>query len=39
MVPATQVFRLPAAISDRTAPMIQVLTTCLHSQRQVPRSR
>jgi 2-desacetyl-2-hydroxyethyl bacteriochlorophyllide A dehydrogenase len=36
MVPASQAFPLPAAISDRTAPMIQVLTTCLHSQRQVP---
>jgi 2-desacetyl-2-hydroxyethyl bacteriochlorophyllide A dehydrogenase len=35
MVPASQVFRLPEAIDDRTAPMIQVLTTCLHAQRQV----
>jgi L-iditol 2-dehydrogenase len=29
------VFRLPETIDDRTAPMIQVLTTCLHAQRQV----
>jgi len=35
MVPASQVFKLPASIDDRTAPMIQVLTTCLHAQRQV----
>ena len=35
MVPASQVFPLPDAIDDRTAPMIQVLTTCLHAQRQV----
>jgi 2-desacetyl-2-hydroxyethyl bacteriochlorophyllide A dehydrogenase len=35
MVPASQVFKLPDAVDDRTAPMIQVLTTCLHAQRQV----
>jgi 2-desacetyl-2-hydroxyethyl bacteriochlorophyllide A dehydrogenase len=35
MVPASQAFRLPDSIDDRTAPMIQVLTTCLHAQRQV----
>ena len=35
MVPTSQVFRLPESIDDRTAPMIQVLTTCLHAQRQV----
>ena len=34
-VPSSQVFRLPDSIDDRTAPMIQVLTTCLHAQRQV----
>jgi 2-desacetyl-2-hydroxyethyl bacteriochlorophyllide A dehydrogenase len=34
-VPATQVHHLPDSIDDRTAPMIQVLTTCLHAQRQV----
>jgi len=35
MVPSSQVFKLPDSIDDRTAPMIQVLTTCLHAQRQV----
>ena len=35
MVPASQVFKLPDSVDDRTAPMIQVLTTCLHAQRQV----
>jgi 2-desacetyl-2-hydroxyethyl bacteriochlorophyllide A dehydrogenase len=35
LVPARQVFKLPGSIDDRTAPMIQVLTTCLHAQRQV----
>lgn len=33
--PASQVFRLPDAVASRTAPLIQVLTTCLHAQRQV----
>ena len=33
--PASQVFRLPNSIERRTAPMIQVLTTCLHAQRQI----
>jgi len=33
--PASQVFPLPADLDIRTAPMIQVLTTCLHAQRQV----
>jgi 2-desacetyl-2-hydroxyethyl bacteriochlorophyllide A dehydrogenase len=33
--PATNVFGLPASIDSRTAPMIQVLTTCLHAQRQI----
>jgi 2-desacetyl-2-hydroxyethyl bacteriochlorophyllide A dehydrogenase len=33
--PATHVFRLPDAIETRTAPLVQVLTTCLHAQRQV----
>jgi 2-desacetyl-2-hydroxyethyl bacteriochlorophyllide A dehydrogenase len=33
--PATQVFPLPDAIDRRQAPMIQVLTTCLHAQRQI----
>ena len=31
--PASHVFRLPEAIDSRTAPLIQVLTTCLHAQR------
>jgi 2-desacetyl-2-hydroxyethyl bacteriochlorophyllide A dehydrogenase len=34
-VPATQVHHLPESIDDQTAPLIQVLTTCLHAQRQV----
>jgi threonine dehydrogenase-like Zn-dependent dehydrogenase len=29
------VFGLPASIDSRTAPMIQVLTTCVHAQRQI----
>ncbi|MSO83102.1 MAG: iditol 2-dehydrogenase [Acidobacteria bacterium] len=33
--PASQVFKLPEGIDTRTAPIIQVLTTCLHAQRQV----
>jgi 2-desacetyl-2-hydroxyethyl bacteriochlorophyllide A dehydrogenase len=33
--PTTNVFPLPASIDSRTAPMIQVLTTCLHAQRQI----
>ncbi len=31
----TRVFRVPDAIDSRSAPMIQVLTTCVHAQRQV----
>lgn len=31
--PASHVFRLPDSIDSRTAPLIQVLTTCLHAQR------
>jgi 2-desacetyl-2-hydroxyethyl bacteriochlorophyllide A dehydrogenase len=34
-VPPSQAFRLPASMDVRVAPMIQVLTTCLHAQRQV----
>lgn len=30
--PASHVFRLPDTVDSRTAPLIQVLTTCLHSQ-------
>ena len=33
--PATHVFALPDEVDRRAAPMIQVLTTCLHAQRQV----
>src|SRR5437762_9996147 len=33
--PASHVFQVPDSIDSRTAPMIQVLTTCLHAQRQV----
>jgi 2-desacetyl-2-hydroxyethyl bacteriochlorophyllide A dehydrogenase len=33
--PATHVFALPEGIDRRAAPMIQVLTTCLHAQRQI----
>jgi 2-desacetyl-2-hydroxyethyl bacteriochlorophyllide A dehydrogenase len=33
--PATHVFRLPAGIDRRAAPIIQVLTTCLHAQRRI----
>lgn len=35
-VPASQLFRLPDSIDNRTAPLIQVATTCLHAQRQTP---
>ena len=33
--PASQVFTLPDDLDIRHAPLIQVLTTCLHAQRQV----
>jgi 2-desacetyl-2-hydroxyethyl bacteriochlorophyllide A dehydrogenase len=33
--PASHVFHLPDAIDSRTAPLVQVLTTCVHAQRQV----
>ncbi|MBM3818926.1 MAG: zinc-binding dehydrogenase [Acidimicrobiia bacterium] len=33
--PASHVFRLPEAVDTAHAPLIQVLTTCLHAQRQV----
>src|SRR6266852_2108355 len=33
--PASHVFHVPDSIDSRTAPMIQVLTTCLHAQRQI----
>jgi len=34
VAPRTHVFPLPASIDNRTAPLIQVLTTCLHAQRR-----
>ena len=33
--PPTHVFKLPDSIDRRAAPMIQVLTTCLHAQRRI----
>ena len=33
--PASHVFPLPESVDTRTAPLIQVLTTCLHAQRQI----
>jgi 2-desacetyl-2-hydroxyethyl bacteriochlorophyllide A dehydrogenase len=33
--PSSHVFSLPDAIDGRTAPLIQVLTTCLHAQQQI----
>lgn len=33
--PASQVFPLPASVGQQNAPLIQVLTTCLHAQRQI----
>ncbi len=35
VAPASHVFALPDSIDNRTAPLIQVLTTCMHAQRQV----
>src|SRR4029453_453825 len=34
-VPPSHVFPLPPSVDTRVAPLIQVLTTCLHAQRQV----
>src|SRR5260370_7067121 len=34
--PASQIFRLPESVDSRTAPLIQVATTCLHAQRLTP---
>ena len=34
VAPRSHVYPLPAAIDSRTAPLIQVLTTCLHAQRR-----
>ena len=35
VAPRSHVFRLPDSIESRTAPLLQVLTTCLHAQRLV----
>jgi len=35
MAPRSHVFPLPDAIDNRVAPLIQVVTTCMHSQRQI----
>jgi 2-desacetyl-2-hydroxyethyl bacteriochlorophyllide A dehydrogenase len=37
--PASHVFPLPDSIDSRSAPLIQVLTTCLHAQQQVAIQR
>lgn len=34
-VPITNVFAIPDTIDDATAPLLQVLTTCIHAHRQV----
>ena len=34
-VPPSHAFPLPASVDTRVAPLIQVLTTCLHAQRQI----
>jgi 2-desacetyl-2-hydroxyethyl bacteriochlorophyllide A dehydrogenase len=34
-VPASHAFPLPASVETNVAPLIQVLTTCLHAQRQI----
>ena len=34
-VPPSHVYRLPDPVETRVAPLIQVLTTCLHAQRQI----
>jgi 2-desacetyl-2-hydroxyethyl bacteriochlorophyllide A dehydrogenase len=35
-VPRTNLYQLPDGIDDRAAPLIQVLTTCVHAQRCTP---
>jgi L-iditol 2-dehydrogenase len=35
-VPETHAYRLPDGIGLRTAPLVQVATTCLHGQRSLP---
>jgi 2-desacetyl-2-hydroxyethyl bacteriochlorophyllide A dehydrogenase len=36
VVPSSHAFRLPASMDTRTAPLLQVATTCLHGQRRTP---
>lgn len=36
VVPRSHVYPLPSSVDSLAAPLIQVLTTCLHAQRQVP---
>lgn len=36
VAPRSHVFPLPDEIDDQVAPLIQVLTTCLHAQRLIP---
>src|SRR5829696_5662278 len=35
-VPARNVYPIPEEIGDQAAPLLQVLTTCVHAQRQIP---
>lgn len=35
-VPSSNVYEVPSAIPDRVAPLLQVLTVCLHGQRTTP---
>jgi 2-desacetyl-2-hydroxyethyl bacteriochlorophyllide A dehydrogenase len=35
-VPASNVYEVPASISDEVAPLLQVLTVCVHAQRDAP---
>ena len=39
IVPPGHAFPLPASVETGVAPLIQVLTTCLHAQRQMTSSR
>ncbi|MQA99843.1 MAG: alcohol dehydrogenase catalytic domain-containing protein [Actinobacteria bacterium] len=35
-VPQSNVYEVPASISDEVAPLVQVLTVCVHAQRDAP---
>lgn len=35
-VPADNIYEIPSSISDQIAPLLQVLTVCVHAQRDVP---